>query len=424
MRMFTRFALLIAMLLLALPVLAQDEAPDVILEGFAVLPADTFAEGPQSGTAITEANGRIPPFDSQPVQGVSAIIPTGNGTWWAMSDNGFGSKGNSPDYILRVYEVDVDFESGTVEVLGFFELKDPNNLVPWPIQLGDTEERLLTGSDFDIESIRMVADGTFYIGDEFGPFLLHVDADGVLLEAPIPTPLPEPMQPYSRGLEFVQAPQNPAFFDLADDNARNAAANHRTSRGFEGMALNTSGTMLYPLLEGALFDDPIGTRFMMQEFDVATGEYTGNFYFYITDAPNHAIGDMTAINDEEFLVIERDGGEGEAAQFKRIYLVNIAEAASDGVLRKELLVDLLNIADPNGITQPEDGAIGFGEVFSFPFVTIEAVYPIDADTLLVTNDNNYPFSAGRRPGVPDDNEFILVGLPEPLNLAEMDMMGE
>jgi hypothetical protein len=36
----------------------------------------------------------------------------------------------------------------------------------------------------------------------------------------------------------------------------------------------------------------------------------------------------------------------------------------------------------------------------------------------VTNDNNYPFSSGRRPGrAPDDNEFILIDLPITLDLA-------
>jgi len=43
---------------------------------------------------------------------------------------------------------------------------------------------------------------------------------------------------------------------------------------------------------------------------------------------------------------------------------------------------------------------------------------VDSRTLLVLNDNNYPFSAGRRPGLaPDDNEFILVYLPKSLNLT-------
>ena len=76
------------------------------------------------------------------------------------------------------------------------------------------------------------------------------------------------------------------------------------------------------------------------------------------------------------------------------------------------------LKDPNGLTTAEDGAVGLGANFAFPFVTIEAVYPVDAQTLMVTSDNNYPFSSGRRPGkAPNANEFILLTLPTVLNLA-------
>ncbi|HEX4980876.1 MAG TPA: hypothetical protein VFV63_04225, partial [Ilumatobacteraceae bacterium] len=44
------------------------------LIGRAVLPADTLAEGPPSGAAITSANGIMFPRPSQPVEGFSAIV--------------------------------------------------------------------------------------------------------------------------------------------------------------------------------------------------------------------------------------------------------------------------------------------------------------------------------------------------------------
>jgi hypothetical protein len=45
-----------------------------------------------------------------------------------------------------------------------------------------------------------------------------------------------------------------------------------------------------------------------------------------------------------------------------------------------------------------------------PFQTIESLL-VQRCTLVVANDNNYPFSNGRRPGSPDDNEIISVRLP-------------
>jgi glycerophosphoryl diester phosphodiesterase len=51
-----------------------------MLKGFAVLPADTFAEGPPAGEGIS-ANGRTGPFEGQPVQGFSGVqfSPAGEG---------------------------------------------------------------------------------------------------------------------------------------------------------------------------------------------------------------------------------------------------------------------------------------------------------------------------------------------------------
>ncbi|NBD16801.1 MAG: glycerophosphodiester phosphodiesterase [Cyanobacteria bacterium] len=165
-----------------------------MLKGFAVLPADTFAEGPPAGEGIA-ANGRTGPFAGQPVQGFSGVqfAPEGEGKFWFLSDNGFGSQDNSSDYLLRIYELDPNFTGtengdGTVVVEDFIQLSDPNNQIPYPIVNEDTSERLLTGADFDIESFVIDANGEIWVGDEFGPFLLHFNAAGELLESPIPTP--------------------------------------------------------------------------------------------------------------------------------------------------------------------------------------------------------------------------------------------
>jgi hypothetical protein len=411
-------AVFLLVLIGLLPTVAQDTLP-VMLKGYAVLPADTFAEGPDSGAATDPANGRTPPYQGQPVQGVSAVLPAENGNWLIMSDNGFGTKANSADYILRWYEVCVDWEAGSVEVVGFTQLSDPNSLVPWPITNNDTADRLLTGWDFDIESFRQLPDGTFWFGDEFGPYLLHTDATGVLLDAPIPTPFPEALQDFTRGLDFVQSPDHPDFVDLADQEARQVAANLPSSGGIEGLALNPDGTLLYTLMEGVLVDDPTRDLLLIQQFDPMTKAYTGEYWFYPLSVPGHPIGDMTAINDHEFLILERDNTQGIDTVFKRIFQVDLNDVGADGhILTKILVADLLAIDDANGLTRSTEGIIGYGSAFQMPFITIESVYPVDANLLLVVNDNNYPSSSGRRPGSPDDSEFILLGLSEPLNLSE------
>ena len=59
------------------------------------------------------------------------------------------------------------------------------------------------------------------------------------------------------------------------------------------------------------------------------------------------------------------------------------------------------------VTHPP-GDIGPGDPFQMWFVRIESVLPLDRTGLLVMNDNNFPFSTGRNPTLPDDSEFIII----------------
>jgi hypothetical protein len=106
-------------------------------------------------------------------------------------------------------------------------------------------------------------------------------------------------------------------------------------------------------------------------------------------------------------VIERDNGQGDAAQFKRIYLADMRDRDHDGHLDKTLVADLLAIANPHRVG-------GFPDPFRFPFVTIENVVILSDRTLGILNDNNFPFSSGRTAGQPDNNEFIVIRLSHKL----------
>ncbi|MGH3090497.1 MAG: esterase-like activity of phytase family protein [Rubrobacteraceae bacterium] len=385
--------LVLTAFLLAKPVAAQT--PETTLEGRAILPAETFAPGPSSGSELgdEEINGIQPPFESQPVQGFSAVLDAGGGSYLAMPDNGFGEKGNSADFLLRLYRITPDFKSarggsGEIAVEDFIQLRDPAGLIPFGITNEDTPDRLLTGADFDIESVRRDANGDLWFGEEFGPFLLHTDATGELLEAPVPLP-------------GVKSPENPT---LGDEEP-----NLPTSRGFEGMAISDDLATLYPMLEGALESDGDPNRRVIHEFDIETGSYTGNTREYRVEDAENAIGDLTRLGGDRFLVIERDNEEGEAAAFKKVYLVDFGRLDGEGFLEKREVADLLDIEDPSGLSLPaREGDIGVGEEFAFPFQTIESVLPLGDGRLLILNDNNFPFSLGRNPELPDDNEAIVV----------------
>jgi glycerophosphoryl diester phosphodiesterase len=372
------------------------------LVGFASLPADTFADGPAAGAGIS-ANGRTGPFPGQPVQGFGGVqfAPGASGAFWFLSDNGFGSKANSADYLLRIYQLRPDFRTisggtGTVAVEAFITLSDPNRLAPFPIV--NPQSRLLTGADFDIESMVIDDTGDLWIGEEFGPFVLRFDASGRLLAAPIPTPDLEADRRLSETRQ-VQSPDHPA---------PSGAPTLPRSRGFEGMAFSPDRRVLYPMLEGPVTGDPAGAL-RIYELQREQGAFKRLVGFYQLEDPSHAIGDFTPVNDGEFLVIERDGGQGASARFKKIFQVNLSNPNENGFLPNKEVVDLLNIADSNDLNR--DGR----RIFDLPFVTIENILVIDPSTILVANDNNYPFSVGRGPEI-DNNEIILLRLHHPLRL--------
>ena len=374
--------LLVAALGLVATPSSAHSAPVPTLTGFASLPALTFVPGSEpAGAALGTApvNGIAAPWDDQPVQGFSGVLPNGDGTYDVLSDNGFGTRANSADFLLRLHRIGPVTRTGKVDVLGGINLTDPDALVPFPLVRKD---RVLTGADFDVESVVRDRDGSLWIGDEFGPWLLHFDRGGRLLSAPVPLP-------------DVRAPENAA-----------GNPNLGSSKGFEGMAYSPDGRYLYPLLEGTVTGDTPGDlRF--NEFDVRRGAYTGKRWTYRLESPAHAIGDAIPVDANRFLVIERDSAQGDAATVKRIYLADRRDRDRNGVMDKTLVVDLLAIANPRRVG-------GFGTVFRFPFLTIEDVALLDGRTLAVLNDNNFPGSAGRTPGVADNNEFITITLPTSL----------
>ncbi len=221
--------------------------------------------------------------------------------------------------------------------------------------------------------------------------------------------------PQTTGEEFLQLTElgvDGFFTDFAETGRiivddLTLEPNLPQSRGFEGMAFSPDRTTAYPLLEGTVVGDPENSL-RIYEFDLTTSEYTGLIGYYPT-VDGHPIGDFTPINDNEFLVIERDNGQGDSAEFKKIFKIDISQVDQNGFVEKTEIVDLLNIEDPNDLN-------GDGETtFDFPFVTIEDVLVLDENTILVANDNNYPFSVGRGPDI-DNNEVIILELDQPLNL--------
>jgi hypothetical protein len=452
---------------------AEPEVTSPTLTGRAVLPADSYVAGPTSGQFISggdytrarDTYGYTLPFQGkQPMQGFSALVPSGMpGVFYAMQDNGFGGRAASPDALLHIYAVKFDWAKGQVipanfqtgETLSSFSaqsyirLSDPYRNLGYPAvadmvnypgssvsPAGQTlavdpaivSGRLLTGYDIDPESLQIDAQGNFWIGDEFGPFLLKFDRQGRLVAREVQMPNLAKIG----GNPLVQTPNNPYI------QSNTSVANLGGSGGLESMAINASRTKLYAMYEKEMNGDNAQRR-IISVFDLASQNFEPRVYAYKVSTGQringdgnletevYSVNDMVAINDTEFLVVEKDSGAGDvrsgkfpasgtwrnAARFKRVYRIDLAQVDSSGYLKKEEIVDLMALKDPKGL----GGDATIDGIFAFPMECVEVVTIADAQTLMLVNDNNYPGgSPSRLPNKVDGNEFIRIRLPKPLAL--------
>jgi hypothetical protein len=370
-------------LLIAALAVAPAAAQEPTLKARAILPADATWPAPFPAAPNTEPAPA--PGSVQPVGGFSALLKGPNGPYLALPDNGIGSKANSHSFLLRVYAVDTGREDA--RILGAISLRDPNHRIPFTLVNDATKERYLTGGDFDIESFRIDRRGTLWFGDEFGPFLLHTDLTGKVLEAPIPLP-------------GVRSPDNPL---------PGPAPNPASSNGFEGMAISPDGRTLYPTLEGPLADDTDKTIRRSFTFDIAKRRYEPGYRVYHVADPSYLVSDLTALDAHRFVSLGRDNFQGPAAVHKRAFVVTPHKSA----LETREVLDELDIADPRGISlrgPVRPGDFGLGNPFRMPYQTIEAVLPVDRDELAIVNDTNFG-STGRNPALPDYSDFIRVRVP-------------
>jgi len=167
----------------------------------------------------------------------------------------------------------------------------------------------------DTEAVAVLADGSFWLGDEYGPSLIKLDPDGV-----------------------VRRRWTPAGVRLTggEDVLPASGAERRMNRGFEGLAVSRDGRWLYAALQSAL-DRPTADRrsTLIWKLDARTGALAGEFD-YPFDAPESfqadavagsvspddlKICELTALADDRLLVLER------ISKSAKIYRVDLARGS-------------------------------------------------------------------------------------------------
>jgi hypothetical protein len=159
----------------------------------------------------------------------------------------------------------------------------------------------------DSEGLRVMGDGTFWVSDEYGPFLTHFDRNGITLEQNSPCAGPNPL---------------PAVL-----------VRRQANKGMEGLASINGGSVLVGIVQNPL-DNPthaaIKNSRLLRIVVMDVQHHVTHQYAYLMDNASYGASEIEAVSPTTFLVDERDGkffGDpaGPSVQ-KKIYLIDITGA--------------------------------------------------------------------------------------------------
>jgi hypothetical protein len=293
----------------ALLVCPDRAGAGIVLVGTAVIPGNAIDK---SGLTETLRDGtphnRLGSFGS-------AIAYTGTGNRYLLvADRGPGD--GKTDFHCRWQEMDIAVSPGSAPavratLVGTTLLRDESG-APFVGALGafDVADPSRT-LRLDPEGIRVGRSGTVFVSDEYGPFVYEFSREGRRLRA---LPVPKKF--------LVAHPKADPSRELHANTSGRVP-----NRGFEGLAISPDGSRLYAALQSALLQDGgrEGINLRILELNVRSGA-TREFVYGLDDA-NLGVTEILAINEHQFLVLERDHWAGAAAQFKAIIKMDIAGAS-------------------------------------------------------------------------------------------------
>ncbi len=228
----------------------------------------------------------------------------------------------------------------------------------------------------DPEGLALLADGTFWVSDEYGPHLIHLDSNGQQLER---------ISPFSVGRKL------PSVLAL-----------RRPNRGMEGLAGFPGGRILMGAMQSPL-DNPssAGRRSRNNRlllFNTVTG--ASKQFVYQTDAVGLYISEITAVDDNSYLVLERDANfVGAGTAVKRIYRIELSGATdvsdpADGPNGKRfggLTLEQLDDAGmaANGIVPVKKTLLLDLVPLSYPHDKLEGITVVDDHTIAISDDDDF-----------------------------------
>ncbi|ACS85881.1 esterase-like activity of phytase family protein [Musicola paradisiaca] len=339
-----------------------------------------FPMGIGSGLTFTGRNGNQLTFVTVTDRGPNADAPAYQGQE--------GKIFAAPDFTPSIMTLTLDGNQATASALHpLHDEKGPVSGLPLPATLvGSTREVALSDQlkklpddarGVDTEAITPDGSGGFWLSDEYGPFLLHIAADGNILQKFGPTPA-DGETGIATGLPNIIKWRQP-------------------NRGFEGVTRLPDGRILAAVqstldIDGKTRDKALFTRLV--SFDPATGKTA--MYGYPLD-PSHwkkmgdaKIGDIVALKNHQILVIEQ-GADKDKVMHNLIYRVDFGDASDLTTFDQQQPAEWNDAATlaSRGIRLADKQQIVDLRALGWEPEKAEGLALIDASTLAVTNDNDF-----------------------------------
>lgn len=196
----------------------------------------------------------------------------------------------------------------------------------------------------DSEGLVLNSDGSFWVSDEYGPYVYRFSASGRMTAAIRP---PDAFIPLRNGSESFSA-DSPPLYDLnetviPEDNPTGRDNN----QGFEGLTISPDGKTLSVLIQSALNQEGglksktrKYARLVQYSLTHGTPQYIHEYVVplpqYPTSTKIAAQSEIHALSDSQFLILARDSNSGRG------------QDSTESVYRHADIFDISNATDVKG----------------------------------------------------------------------------
>jgi hypothetical protein len=282
------------------------------------------------------------------------------------------------DFSPKIVKIKVCPSIHKAEVIQYMDLKikdqfisgDNSRQIPQDVIVHDAKDfkPLVSNFGVDSEAISIFKNGDFVIGDEFEPSINIVDHNTGKIKVRL---YPE------HGL--------PEIFKFRNFN-----------RGFEAVTIAPNGK-IYGILEGVLNlnKDAKNNSKLIRIVEIDSSNNSSKTFMYpfdyseYQDSSKVKIGDMAAIDDENFLVIEQ--GEAKDGRYRNmIYKINISQASDVNNIKingKEL--ENVSLKELKGLNFVTKQAVINVRDYNWTEKKLEGLTLIDPYTIAISNDNDF-----------------------------------